>query len=334
MKRGSLLLLQLCLLIGCFSVVSAQSRQEKPKLKVAILVFEGVQIIDYTGPYEVFGQTGADVYMVAEKTEPLTTAMGMTIVPKYTFENSPKPDVMVIPGGAVGKHWENPKLIDWIQRNAKDSKYVLSVCNGAFFLAKAGLLDGLAATTTAGFIDDLKVDFPKTKVITNQRFVDNGKIITAGGLSAGIEGALQVVSKVYGEGTAQSIALGIEYHWDRNSTFLPATLARKFVKPVRRFLLPFDAVTYSSTGKDDRWEEVVTIKTDLTAADLLQQLNNHLVTVGKWMKKESSSEHTPSTSLWRFTDQDGKAWNGTVHIASDGAEKNKLIVTVKIQRKA
>src|SRR5215470_8809723 len=108
MKRGSLLLLQWCLLISCLAVVRAQSGQEKP-LNVAILVFQGVQIIDYTGPYEVFGQTGADVYLVAEKTEPLTTAMGMTIVPKYTFQNNPKPDVMVIPGGAVGKHWENPK---------------------------------------------------------------------------------------------------------------------------------------------------------------------------------------------------------------------------------
>jgi putative intracellular protease/amidase len=332
MKKTSVLLFTLILLTAFHLLVRAQQPAEKSKLNVAILLFEGVQIIDYTGPYEVFGQARANVYTVAEKSEPLTTAMGMTVVPKYNFENNPKPDVVVVPGGAVGQHWENPKVIKWIQDNAKDAKYVLSVCNGAFFLAKAGLLDGLEATTTAGLIADLKMDFPKTKVVTDKRFVDNGKLITAGGLSAGIEGALHVDSKLYGEGAAQAIALGIEYHWDRSSKFLPATLARKYVKPVRQSLFPFNAISYSATGTQDWWEEVFNLTTEISAEELVKQLTNKLSSSSTWTKKQSATAHVPTTTLWEFTDENGKHWNATVDVQSAANEKNKLVATVRLTR--
>ncbi|HEX8185579.1 MAG TPA: DJ-1/PfpI family protein, partial [Blastocatellia bacterium] len=171
---------------------------------VAILIFKGVQIIDYTGPYEVFGGARFNVYTVAEKAEPITTAMGMTVTPSYSFSDSPKPDVLVLPGGGgfrpgdggVGNQLENPAVIKWIQDNAKEAKFVLTVCNGAFFAAKAGLLDGLEATTFYGMIDALKTFAPKTKVVSDKRYVDNGKIITTAGLSSGIDGSLYLVSKM------------------------------------------------------------------------------------------------------------------------------------------
>ena len=109
-----------------------------------------------------------------------------------------------------------PERIQWIQEKSKDADYVLSVCNGAFILAKTGLLDGLSATTTRYLIDGLEAIAPNTKMVRNVRYVDNGKIITSGGLSAGIDAALHLVSKIQGKERAQSIAYGLEYEWRTN----------------------------------------------------------------------------------------------------------------------
>ena len=101
----------------------------------------------------------------------------------------------------------------------------MSVCNGAFILASAGLLDGLSATTTNGNIPRLRTQFPKINVVEDRRYVDNGKIITAAGLSAGIDGALHVVELLMGKGAAEQTALVEEYDWHGNSRFVRASLA-------------------------------------------------------------------------------------------------------------
>ena len=201
-----------------------QSQQKAPR-NLAILIFDGVQIIDYTGPFETFGHVYSEsgppfnIYTVSEKSNAITTSMGMSVNPKYSFENAPEPDVMVIPGGSVNGQLENPNVIKWIQEKSKRAEIVMSVCNGAYILAKAGLLDGLEATTTAGLISGLRQAAPKTKVVEDKRFVDNGKIITTAGLSSGIDGSLHVIERLFGRGTAQMAALGMEYNWipTRNS---------------------------------------------------------------------------------------------------------------------
>lgn len=120
-------------LVGCISAVESRAqgpatppaRKTDAPRNLAIFIFEGVQIIDYTGPFEVFGQAHGNnhqhifnVYTVAEKAAPVTTAMGMTVVPKYTFENMPKADVLLLPGGGVNPHVENPSVIKWVQQTA------------------------------------------------------------------------------------------------------------------------------------------------------------------------------------------------------------------------
>ncbi len=173
----------------------------------------GVQIIDYAGPYEVFGQAGFQTYTVAANTNLMTTVMGMKVTPSYSFENSPKPDVLVIPGGAgVNRAQNDPATIKWIQDRAKEAEHVLSVCNGAFILAKTGLLDGLSATTFYNLIDGFATAAPKTKVVRDQRYVDNGKIITTAGISSGIDGSLYVVAKMRGKAAAQ---LAVDGKWTR-----------------------------------------------------------------------------------------------------------------------
>jgi transcriptional regulator GlxA family with amidase domain len=177
------------------------------------LLFDGVEIIDYSGPWEVFGAAGFAVHTVAAGTDPIKTVFGQKVIPEYTLESCPHADILLIPGGGISKPLNDSRVIGWIQSRAKESRYVVSVCNGAFILAKAGLLDGLSATTTRGLIGRLAKTAVKTKVVHDQRYVDNGKVITTGGLSAGIDGALHVVSKIRGQKAAQSVATGLEYKW-------------------------------------------------------------------------------------------------------------------------
>src|SRR5215218_6090584 len=231
-----------CLLALCASLVLArpdaprQERRSAEPRNLAILLFEGVQIIDYTGPYEVFGHAWAgekpafNIYTVAEKSGPITTSMGMSVNPRYTFANAPKADVIVLPGGGVNDHLENRAVMQWVEESSKDAEVVLSVCNGAFFLAKAGLLDGLKATTFAGMIDDLRTAAPKARIVDDQRWVDNGKIITTAGLSSGIDGSLHVIEKLMGRGYAQRAALGMEYNWQPELNWARAALPDRLVR--------------------------------------------------------------------------------------------------------
>jgi transcriptional regulator GlxA family with amidase domain len=181
---------------------------------VAILVYEGVQIIDSMGPYEVFGQAGWNVYTVAATTQPVVTAMGQTLVPRYSFANAPKTDILVTPGGQLAGLLSDPKVMGWIRGQAGQAEVVLSVCNGALLLARAGLLDGLTATTFHLTLDELRRMAPKTRVVGDRRFVDNGKIVTSAGLSAGLDAALHVVAKLLGRARAEQVARHMEYRWD------------------------------------------------------------------------------------------------------------------------
>lgn len=193
--------------------VESHAAGEKP-LTVAILVFNGVEIIDFAGPWEVFGAAGFEVHTVAPGPDPIKTVFGEKVVPDYTIENSPKADIVLIPGGSIAAAIKDPKVIEWIQTRSKEARHVMSVCNGAFLLAKAGLLDGLSATTVRGGLAQLSKFAPRTKVVHNQRYVDNGKFITTAGLSAGIDGALHLVAKTLGKDFAQAVAHGLEYRWD------------------------------------------------------------------------------------------------------------------------
>src|SRR5262249_44237656 len=151
--------------------------------------------IDLTGPYEMFGAAGCDVYTVAATKDPVTSAMGLQIVPKYTFADLPAPDVLVVPGGGVAAAAKNEATLGFVRKLSGSAPHTMSVCNGAFILASAGVLDGLSATTTNGNIARLASQYPKIHVVRDQRYVDNGRIVTTAGLSAGIDGALHVIGK-------------------------------------------------------------------------------------------------------------------------------------------
>lgn len=188
------------------------------QLNVAIFIHNGVEVLDFAGPSEVFASTeGFNVYTVSLTTEPIVSQGFVKVIPTYRLTDCPKPDILVLPGGDTGPFIKNKVLIDWIKSCSKQTDVLLSVCTGAGLLAKAGLLDGKQATTFHSYIELLQRATPKAKILQNIRFVDNGQIITTAGVSAGIDGALHVVAKLKGLAVAMQTARDIEYDkWKPN----------------------------------------------------------------------------------------------------------------------
>jgi putative intracellular protease/amidase len=211
-------------------------------IKVAVVLSEGATMIDFAGPWEVFQDTMIDdahgnhvmpfeLYTVAPTKAPLHTSgggrQGMTVTPDYAFDDAPMPDIVVIGAQAGG-----PGLSEWLQKVHAERKMIMSVCTGAFKLAKAGLLDGKEATTHHFFFGNFTRDFPKVKLVRQVRYVQADPLtFSAGGLSSGVDLALHVVAERFGAAQAQTTADYMEYQgtgWKSNQ------LAVEFPTPVTR----------------------------------------------------------------------------------------------------
>jgi transcriptional regulator GlxA family with amidase domain len=188
-------------------------------LRVAFVISNGANVIDHAGPWEVFQDTGRPdgrgpafrLYTVSDETNPIRATAGLLIVPHYTFENAPEPHIVVI--GAQGGN--SPAMKSWLTRQAGRADVVLSVCTGAVKLAALGLLDGKTAATHHDFVDSFNQRFPQVKFVAGKRFVQvDDTIITAGGLTSGIDAALHVVARYFGSDTAARVAAYMEYESD------------------------------------------------------------------------------------------------------------------------
>lgn len=191
----------------------------KDNVRVAFAISEGIDVIDMSGPWEVFQdvhipERGSDMdammpfrlFTVSESKQPVRGSGGLRIVPDHTFADAPEARVVV-----VGAQSGSPALHEWLRKRTKSADVVMSVCTGAFQLARAGLLAGLEATTHHDSLDRLARDFPDVRVRRGLRFVDNGRIATAGGLTSGMDLALHVVSRYYGTAAAERTARFLEY---------------------------------------------------------------------------------------------------------------------------
>jgi putative intracellular protease/amidase len=336
MKRSLLAILVLASALPAAAV----GPKDGPERNVAVLLFPGVQIIDYTGPWEVLGHAQVEgrrafrIYSVAETTSPIETAMGMTVIPGFDLARAPKPDVLVIPGGNVDSQIDNPAVIRWIQESARSAEVVLSVCNGAFFLAQAGLLDGLEATTFAGMIDDLRKAAPKARIVRDKRFVDNGKIITAAGLSSGIDGALHVIEKLLGKGAAQVAAVGMEYDWRPDSGWARASLADRHLFPGFQAVSAYPRTLVRYEGTRDRWETSWRIRTDAPAKAVLERLDAALSDEGWARLPRRGGPAGAAESQWRFRDSDGSAWTEATKVEPVSGEKGYRVTLTVVRASA
>ncbi len=206
-------------LAGVLSFVPVLATAQEPTVRdVAVLVYPGVELLDFAGPAEVFSAARAGdgrrfrVFTVAESTEPIVSQGFLTVVPEVALADCPAPDLIVVPGGSVPL--SRPAVVEWVRTAGARAEVALSVCNGALLFARAGLLDGLEATTHHGSIQSLMLAAPTTQVDPARRFVDNGRVVTTAGVSAGIDGALHVVARLLGEDVAHEAARYMEYRWD------------------------------------------------------------------------------------------------------------------------
>ncbi|AHX18891.1 MULTISPECIES: DJ-1/PfpI family protein [Bacillus] len=189
------------------------------KWSVGIFLFNEVEVLDFAGPFEVFSVTEVNeektftVYTVSENGEMITARNGLKVQPDYSIENLPPVDILIIPGGLDARKYEikNEIVIKWIRQQMKEVKLMTSVCTGALLLAKAGLLEGLKATTHWASIEKFKNEFQNVEVIENVKFVDEGHIITSAGISAGINMAFHIVKNLLGVHVAEDTAKRMEY---------------------------------------------------------------------------------------------------------------------------
>lgn len=180
---------------------------------VAIVVFEGVELLDFTGPYEVFhGASGLfRVSTVAHSTDMISSNAGLQFKPSTSFADCPSPDIVIIPGGHVGAVTGDSTAMAFLRNSMQTAEVTMSVCNGAMVLAELEVLDGLTVTTHHGSFDNLRRRAPKATVVEDRKWVDNGKIITAAGVSSGIDATLHLLERLHGKELAQDVERYIEY---------------------------------------------------------------------------------------------------------------------------
>jgi transcriptional regulator GlxA family with amidase domain len=199
-------------------------------INVGIYIYDDVEVLDFAGPFEVFStasrvkariEPGLDdlfsVFTIGEKVAPIFARGGLKVVPKCQISDHPEINLLIIPGGIVNDELEKDHLISWIATSSDVSDITASVCTGAFLLAKAGLLKAKAATTHWEDINDLGSMFPDIEIKKDVRWVDEGHIVTAAGISAGIDMSLHIVSRVADEDLAVLTARQMEFDWTRDS---------------------------------------------------------------------------------------------------------------------
>jgi len=306
-----------------------KSDQKNPT--VAILLFDGAEVIDYAGPWEVFGQAGFKIFTVAENSKQIDAVFGQKIISDYTFATAPAADIVLVPGGRGSRTaMQNSALIKWLQQRAQSSDHVMSVCTGALILAKAGLLEGLSATTFHDAIDLLAQVAPKTRVVSNQRYVDNGKIITTAGLSSGIDGALHLVSKIKGKGSAQATALTLEYQWDPDGKFARAALADRYFK-----IDNLDGEVLSTDGDTSRWQFQALVSKPDSSAVILDVVRKQVANGTPHARSVTmvSTDGNANQIGWKFVDEQGHDWNGSASVEQSN-ERGKFVVTVRLARQS
>lgn len=193
------------------------------KKSVAVLLFPGVELLDFAGPFEVFSAARPtansdvrlmDVWTVAESLDPVQCNNPLRVLPDYDLLTCPHADVLVIPGGMGTRTAVNrPELIGWLAERSQHADVTTSVCTGSFLLAQAGLLDGRSATTHFGSVERMRQTYANINVREAVRWVDEWPIVTSAGVSAGIDMALYVLSRLYGSEVADVTARHIEYDY-------------------------------------------------------------------------------------------------------------------------
>ena len=193
-------------------------------MNIGIYIYDQAEVLDFSGPFEVFSvanrlaKLGWNIWLVAEE-KSLVEARGVfQVKPHYSIQNVPELDVLIVVGGVHSDELRKTEVINWIRKTTEKTQITASVCTGAFLLAEAGLLDGLEVTTHWEDIPDLQRNYPNLQVRKGIRWIEQGKLFTAAGISAGIEMSLELVARLAGAELAERTARQMEYTWSRPRT--------------------------------------------------------------------------------------------------------------------
>jgi transcriptional regulator GlxA family with amidase domain len=192
--------------------------------RAGILIFPNVEVLDFCGPFEVFSVTRLaeerrreerspfEVVLIAESIETVVATGGLRVQPDYTIETAPQLDILVVPGGwGTRAEIKNERLLRFLAERGRVVETLTSVCTGAMLLGQAGLLDGRHATTHWRSLDWMRESFPSVTVEAGQHVVEDGHILTSAGISAGIDMALRVVTRYFGDSIGRATARNMEY---------------------------------------------------------------------------------------------------------------------------
>lgn len=188
-------------------------------MNIGIYIYNQAEVLDFSGPFEVFstakrlGAEDLNVFLISENAGPVIARGGFKVLADYSLNNHPEIDLLMVVGGVHTDEMNKRNVLDWLASVSGSASQVASVCTGAFLLAKAGLLEGLAVTTHWEDISDLALQFPCLDVISDKRWVASGKFTTSGGISAGIDMSLHLVSVHNGLQFAKKVARQMEYSW-------------------------------------------------------------------------------------------------------------------------
>lgn len=193
-------------------------------MNIGIYIYDQAEVLDFSGPFEVFATASRfcetnetfNTFLIGETGEIVVARAGYKVIPHYGFHDHPRIDVLIVVGGIHNDEMNKPQVINWISQQAKDATIVASVCTGAFLLAQAKVIQSQKVTTHWEDISDLKHMFPMLEVIEGVRWVDEGDLLTSGGISAGIDMSLHLVSKLYGDALAEKTARQMEFSWTKN----------------------------------------------------------------------------------------------------------------------
>ncbi len=184
--------------------------------KLGAILYEQFELLDLYGPLEMFGCLGAEleIVTVAEHAGAVASTPGVETVAKHGFDECPELDLLLLPGG-IGTlpQLQNQALLDFLRKRAPRAQVTMSVCSGSALLAKAGLLDGRAATSNKMFFQLARSQSDKVDWKTRARWVEDGPFVTSSGVSAGTDMALAVIARLYGRERAEQIAILTEYTW-------------------------------------------------------------------------------------------------------------------------
>jgi transcriptional regulator GlxA family with amidase domain len=187
-------------------------------MTIGLLLFDDVEELDFAGPWEVFtgaagGKPGAlKVVTIAQGKDPVRCAKGLRVLPDHDFADAPALDVVLVPGGqGTRREIDNPVLIDWLRKSGARCTWVTSVCTGSFLLHGAGFTSGRRITTHWAFVPTLREAAKDATVLDDVRYVRDGKLLTAAGVSAGIDMALWLVGQIFDPGYARTVQRFIQY---------------------------------------------------------------------------------------------------------------------------